>query len=118
VEARFFEQWDHYSWYFLKSLTRVCKLRNILLLDPIERLILADSINVKLTWYNLIKEKIIEKCSDNVLMNDYPHLVFGQPIKDDDLLDSDVEELNSEILTMLEFFCETVLELCLDVPPE
>jgi hypothetical protein len=37
-------------------------------------------------------------------MNDHPHLVFGQPIKDDDLPDSDVEEPNPEILAMFEFF--------------
>jgi hypothetical protein len=49
VKVRIFTWWDHFSYFYLKALRRMFNLRDMLLLYPPEKLVLADSRYYRIT---------------------------------------------------------------------
>jgi hypothetical protein len=77
------------------------KLRDIVLMYPIERLVLTDNRYCRITCFDLIKNELRENYCRNVDMMDYPHLVQCLAISFPNELDehppsSEMEETNSE----------------------
>jgi hypothetical protein len=71
---------NQYHYHYLRVLEKVSRLRDIILIYPIERLVMSDPKFCRITWYDLVYDAKRTMNVPNTDLIDFSHLIQSLPL--------------------------------------